>query len=864
MTMQTVDTPEQAIVALGANLGLSRPLLVEALRRLARLPGTRVSAVAPLYETDPVDVAPAFAARRFLNTVALLETTLPPEALLAAAQQIERTLGRPSVHAYHAPRTVDIDLICHGMRICTTQNLILPHPQARQRGFVLRPLADLLPDFHFPADPISVADHLRRLPEGGCRRQPDLPTPEELTMANPFLADAPFPLFDQMMPPAAEEALGLLLTLAEQRIDVLEAAPGEDWDDLVGAVHDACRPLTEAWGFVNHLHAVMNTEAWRALIETFQPKLVGFFLRVAQSRPLYRAYESLARQTLPPVRRRIVEALLRDARQAGVGLDGEARETFNALSCESARLATLFTNHVLDATKAFALTLTCPEEMDGLPVSFRGAAARAAGEAGAVGATEAHGPWRVTLDSAVYVPFMKDSRNRAARETLWRAQVTRASADETDNTALIEALLENRRRSAALLGFGSYAEQSLSRKMAGSVGAVDTLLETLLRAARGAAEREDAELLAFARAQGFAGERLMPWDTPFWAERLREARYAYDEESLRAYFPFPRVLDGLFALSSRLFGIRVDAADGQAPVWHPDVRFFRVSDQDGTPLAAFYLDPYSRPENKNGGAWMDSFRTREHRPDGTIALPVAVLVCNQSRPDGDRPSLMRFDEVTTLFHEFGHALQHMLTTVDDPQASGINGIEWDAVEIASQFLENFCYDRPTLDGLASHVDTGAPLPAELFDKILAARRFRAAAALLRQLYFAATDLELHARYPRTGESCANDVKTRMARTFLVQPVLLEDRFLCAFTHIFAGGYSAGYYSYKWSEVLAADAFGAFEEIAAADEAALAVLGRKFRDTVLGLGGGTHPGEVFRAFRGRDPSIDALLRRDGLE
>jgi oligopeptidase A len=323
------------------------------------------------------------------------------------------------------------------------------------------------------------------------------------------------------------------------------------------------------------------------------------------------------------------------------------------------------------------------------------------------------------------------------------------------------------------------------------------------------------------------------------------------------------VLEGLFQLAERLFSITITPADGEAPVWHPDVRFFRVADADGTPRACFYLDPYSRPATKSGGAWMNDFRTRDRRADGTLQLPMAVLVCNQSVPVGGQPPVMRFQEVNTLFHEFGHALQHMLTTVEEPEASGVNGIEWDAIEIASQFMENWCYDRPTLKGLSRHAETGEPLPDALFDKLVAAKNYRAATAMCRQLFFAAIDMDLYARYPKPEWPDADAVKRQNAVAYLPTPLLPEDRFLCSFTHIFGGGYAAGYYSYKWSEVLSADAFAAFEEAGLTDDAAVRATGLRFRDTLLALGGGEDPMAVYRHFRGRAPTVDALLRHSGL-
>jgi oligopeptidase A len=758
---------------------------------------------------------------------------------------------------------------------------------------------------------------------------------------NPLYHIPYHPAFDRLQPEQAEPALRALLTEAAVAVDQLERGFAPTWEGLMEPLYRACEPLFDAWGLVNHLLAVMNSEGWRQAHDSLQPELVTFGLRVSQSPAFYRGYLALRdadRNTgllgncgsatpwrdvrcnnnqsaglLSGPRRRILDSAIRGAEQSGVGLTGADRERFNAIQQELAKRSTDFSHNLLDAVKAYTLWLRDPRDakgpkapsaVEGLPASLLASAAQAAREAGEPQATPAAGPWRITLDAAVAVPFLLHCRNRALREELFRAQCTKASAGKLDNSAHIERILALRREMAGLLGFSNYADLSLSRKMAPSVAAVDQFAAELATAAGAPARRELEELQAFARSQGFAEASLAPWDVPFWAERLRETRYAYSEEELRAYFQFPRVLEGMFALAGRLFGIRVEAADGEAPVWHPDVRFFRVyavTDDSGenggasatssvwrrgappssTPtsglsgaggassaspvcLACFFVDPYTRPATKRGGAWMDSFRTRDRRPDGTLQLPMAVLVCNQTVPGENHPSLMRFDEVTTLFHEFGHALQHMLTTVEDPEASGIHNIEWDAVEVASQFMENWCYERATVQGLSCHVETGAALPDDLFEKLRAAKNYRAASALLRQLFFAATDMDLHARYPRPEWPDADAVKRAAAQRLLPMPLLPEDRFLCSFSHLFAGGYAAGYYGYKWSEVLSADAFAAFEEAGLDNETAVQATGRRYRDTILSLGGGTHPMEVFQSFRGRPPTVDALLRHTGLK
>jgi oligopeptidase A len=494
-------------------------------------------------------------------------------------------------------------------------------------------------------------------------------------------------------------------------------------------------------------------------------------------------------------------------------------------------------------------------------------AAQSARDAGEEEATAENGPWRITLDYPSYIPFMQHSTRRDWRETLYKAFVSRASSGELDNTPHIERILELRQEKSTLLGFESYAELSLASKMAPHVEAVETLLEELRRASYAAAGKEFEELKAFAAAKGAAEVAdLKQWDVSFWSERQREEKFDFTAEELRPYFPLPQVLDGLFALVKRLFGVTVMAADGQAPVWHPDVRYFQIADETGTPIAYFYLDPYSRPAEKRGGAWMDECLGRAKLVEAgktTTRLPVAYLICNQTPPVDGKPSLMTFGEVETLFHEFGHGLQHMLTTVDYPGAAGISNVEWDAVELPSQFMENWCYDRPTLMGMAKHYETGEPLPEHYYQKLLAARTYMSGTTMLRQLHFGFVDLELHHRYRPGGGETPLQVRDRIAESTTILPPIPEDNFLCAFGHIFAGGYAAGYYSYKWAEVLSADAFAAFEEVGLDNEGAIAETGKRYRDTVLALGGGMPPMEVFKEFRGREPSTEPLLRHSGL-
>jgi oligopeptidase A len=688
---------------------------------------------------------------------------------------------------------------------------------------------------------------------------------------NPLLIGKGLPPFEAIKPEHVVPAVTQLLAELDEELAILEAKVTPTWSGLVEPLDRLGERLTWSWGIVSHLMGVKNSPELREAYEAIQPQVVQFSNKLNQSQPLYKAFKALregdAWNSLEPAQQRIVEAAIKDADLSGVGLEGEKRERFNAIQLELAELSNKFSNHVLDATKAFSMTLTTQDEVDGLPPSLTSLAAQAARAAGEENATAENGPWLITLDYPSYVPFMQHSTRGDLREKLYKAFISRASTGELDNTPLIERILELRKEKAMLLGFNSYAELSLAKKMAPNVEAVEALLEELRRASYDAAHQELEELKAFAASKGAQeASDLKHWDISFWSERQREEKFAFSAEELRPYFPLPQVLDGLFALVKRLFGVTVTAADGTAPVWHEDVRYFQIADETGTPIANFYLDPYSRPAEKRGGAWMDDCIGRAKITEAgtkTTRLPVAYLVCNQTPPVDGKPSLMTFNEVETLFHEFGHGLQHMLTKVDYAGAAGINNVEWDAVELPSQFMENWCYDRPTLMGMAKHYETGESLPEHYYQKLLAARHYMSGSAMLRQLHFSRVDLELHHRYQPGGDETPANVRNRIAKTTTILPPLPEDAFLCAFGHIFGGGYAAGYYSYKWAEVLSADAFAAFEDAGLNDEDAIATTGKRYRDTVLALGGSLHPMEVFKAFRGREPSTEPLLRHSGL-
>lgn len=688
----------------------------------------------------------------------------------------------------------------------------------------------------------------------------------------PLLQDAlgpqpRMPRFDAVRADGVVPAMEWVLTQFHQQLDQLErdlaAGAPVSVTRRVEALHEL---LGRPWGIVEHLLSVQHSEALQAAQELMQPKVVAAYLRLAQSTAVYSACLDLLND--PEFDRRdgwqAAKLLVRDARLAGVGLPGEQRAAFAALAERLADLGTRFQNNVLQSTRAFALDLRDPADVDGLPDSLRGLLASRYASAHQTQANPAHGPWRVGLDFPSFGPFLQHSTRRDLREHLYRAYVGRATGSDADNTPILREILALRQEQAELLGYPHFAALSFASKAA-TLQQAEAQLEALLARARPAGERELRALQALAQSRGqLPQDGLQPWDVAYWAEQLRKATHDLDEEALRPYFALPRVLSGIFDLCKRLFGIEIELADGETPVWHPDVQFFRVV-KDGLPIAWFFLDPYSRPADKRGGAWMNEClsRTREADDPASVQLPVAYLICNQSPPVGDQPSLMTFAELRTLLHELGHGLQHMLTQVDHGLISGIRGVEWDVVELPSQFMENWAYDWPTIQSMSAHWQTGEQLPKAMFDRLLAARTFRAGSDVLRQLTFALTDLALHKQGKQTAQMDPFAVYQQVAARTSPLPPLADDRFLCSFSHIFGGGYAAGYYSYKWAEVLSADAFAPFAALDSADAAGLTALGAAFAEHILGVGGAV-PGMIaFERFRGRPPEIEPLLAQYGL-
>ncbi|KAJ8605658.1 hypothetical protein CTAYLR_000169 [Chrysophaeum taylorii] len=663
---------------------------------------------------------------------------------------------------------------------------------------------------------------------------------------NALLEQESLPKFSRIEVSQVVPGVSSLLEEMEGKVSGLEFKP--TYEDTVEAVEKASARLFYAWGVVGHLNGVNNSEELRAAFAEMQPKVVEATTKLGQSKPLFEALEGVEETG---ARKRAVDMNSRQMRLGGVGLEGAAKQEFNANKMRLSKLATDFSNNVLDATK-WELVL---EDASGLPESARALAAERAKKKHPEATADA-GPWVVSLDIPSYLPAMKHLQDESVRETLYKAYIGRAGAQ---NAELMDEILELRRRQAELLGFETFADMSLSAKMADLEG-VDELHELLASKAVPAAKRDLRDL------EAFAGRELKHWDVAYYSERMREDM-GVDEEALRPYFALDGVLEGLFGLIERLFGVVVmEENDGIIEVWHPDVRFFGVYEKEKK-IAAFYLDPYSRPETKRSGAWMDvcvgksKAVEREH--------PVAYLTCNGSPPAGGKPSLMTFSEVETLYHEMGHGLQHMLTKVDDGEVAGINGIEWDAVELPSQFMENFLLHKPTLYSFAKHYETGEPLPEDAFAKLKKVKKFQAGMMMARQIAFGALDIELHARYDNNNESLF-EVQNRIFKKYLpMAPLEPDDKFLASFSHIFALSYSSAYYSYKWAEVMSADAFAAFEEAGLDDDDddddadLLREIGMRFRNTVLALGGSEHPADVYRKFRGKPPTVDALLRHSGL-
>jgi oligopeptidase A len=675
-------------------------------------------------------------------------------------------------------------------------------------------------------------------------------------MSNNPLIDYPeLPPFSKIQPEHVLPAVEQLVADGRARIQQVLAEGKFDYAHLVQALDEEDDRLGKAFGPAGHLNAVAQNEALRNAYNSCLPLLSEYGTEVGQNAQLCAAYQTLRDSdewsSLSEAQQKDIENTLRDFRLSGVDLPEDKKAQYMANSKRLSELTSKFSDNTLDATQAWTKHISDEAELDGLPDSAK---------AGAVDRAKADGKdgWLLTLDAPVFIAVMSHCKNAELRKEMYVAWTTKASdqgpqAGQFDNSAIMDEILKLRHDQAQLLGFANFAEESLATKMARDVNEVIQFLEDLAKRAKPQAEQELEALRAFAAEKG--ADDLNPWDIGFWSERLREERYSISEEELRPWFPADTVINGMFAVVGKLFGIQFRQRD-DVDLWHEDARFYELVDDDGSVRAAFYLDMYART-GKRGGAWMDDARIRRRRPDGSLQTPVAYLTCNFAPPAGGKPGLLTHDEVVTLFHEFGHGLHHMLTEQDVSGISGINGVAWDAVELPSQFLENWCWTEEGIALISGHYETGEPLPKEKLDKMLAAKNFQGAMQMVRQLEFSLFDMRIHAEY-QEGLDIYQVLKEVREQVAVIQPPAFN-RFPNSFGHIFAGGYAAGYYSYKWAEVLSADAYSRFEEEGEFNEDT----GRAFRSEILAKGGSREPMELFKAFRGREPSVEPLLRHCGI-
>jgi oligopeptidase A len=669
--------------------------------------------------------------------------------------------------------------------------------------------------------------------------------------ANVLLQDSALPRFEAIAPEMIEPAISRLSAEQRLRVAQIEAEPTPTFSSVVEPLEELQHRLSRVWSPVVHLNAVMNSEALRAAYNACLPLLSEYHTDLSQSERLYRAYAHIAHsehESLDAVQREVVEHALRDFRLAGVALDAARKARFKAVMMQLSRLSAKFEENVLDATNAWSHHLRERAQLAGINEGIVEQARRRAADAGLEG-------WLFGLDQPTYVAIVTDADSAALRRAFYEAWCTRASEQgpsggKFDNTLVMEEILRLRHEAARLLDFNNYAEYALANRMARTVPEVTDFLRQLVRAAKPVAAAELAEL------EQFAGCSLEPWDITYYSERLQQSRYSVSQEELRDYLPLPRVLLGLFEVAEKLFDVRIREREGVS-VWHADARYFEVQSPSGAPLASFYLDAYARP-HKRSGAWMDDCIGRKALNGQTI-LPVAYLVCNSLPPAGDRPALLTHDDVVTLFHEFGHGLHHMLTRVNYPSLAGINGVAWDAVELPSQFMENYAWQSDVLNRISAHVRSGEAIAPQVQRQLIATRSFQAGLQTLRQVEFALFDMRMHAEYDPARGGRIYEILSEVRREVAVLGIPDWNRYPHSFGHIFAGGYAAGYYSYKWAEVLAADAFGAFVEHGTFDRATA----RRFLESILARGGSRDALEGFVEFRGRKPEVAALLRQYGM-
>lgn len=680
-------------------------------------------------------------------------------------------------------------------------------------------------------------------------------------MSNPLLENTPLPQFSKILPehvkPAVEKAIADCKKTIEQ---VLETNDSYTWDNLVEPINDADDILGKLWSPVSHMNSVVNSETLREAYESCLPLLSEYSTFVGQHQGLFEAYQDFATsdeyQTLDTAQRKVIDNTLRDFTLSGIALPPEQKKRYGKIVSRLSELGSTFSNNLLDATHAYTVYITKEAELNGLPESAKDAAAAQAK------AQDKEG-WLFTLDIPSYLPVMMYCDNRDLREKLYCGFVTRASdqgpnAGEYDNSDIMNEILALRHELAQLLGFDNFAEKSLATKMANSTSEVLGFLEDLAKKSKVQGKEDLEQVKEFAK-KTYDVSDLAPWDLPYYSEKLKQSRFSISDEELRPYFPEDKVVSGLFEVVDRLFGIKITEKE-DIDTWHSDVKFYDIYDANQHYRGSFYLDLYARAK-KRGGAWMDDCVGRRKLTSGEVQYPVAYLTCNFNGPVGDKPALFTHDEVVTLFHEFGHGLHHMLTQIDACGVSGIDGVPWDAVELPSQFLENWCWQPEALAFISGHYETDEPLPEDMLDKMLAAKNYQSAMQMLRQLEFGLFDFLMHANYSPDEENTQyiQQVLDQVRDEYSVVPAASFNRFQHSFGHIFGGGYAAGYYSYKWAEVLSADAFSRFEEEGVFNSA----VGKDFLNHILEKGGSQEPSELFKAFRGREPNIDALLRHSGI-
>lgn len=688
--------------------------------------------------------------------------------------------------------------------------------------------------------------------------------------SNPLINNFDLPKFGEIRPEHIDEAVDFLLSNLENTIKTLEKVTDPTWNNLMVPLEKVSRLSTSIWGTVYHLNLVQNTDELRTAIEKNQKRIVELSLSLQQNEKIYQNYKKLLdseeSKGFNAAKKRILEKAIKSAQKSGIELPTDSRKRFIEIEKSIKELKSKFSNNVLDSNKSSFLIIKDASDMAGLSSSYLKMTSdlynkSQKDEKDFTPSNPENGPYKITLDAPVLIPFLEKAKSSEKRKELYYLHITRASSGKFDNSNVMMDILKLRKEKANLLGFKTYVDLTLDNYMASNIDNVRNLLGKIEKPAKTLSKKEFEELTNFAKSYD-GKEKIENWDVKYYQNLLMENRYSYSEDDIKPYFPLSSVLNGLFEITQKLFGVTVVEATNKVATWNEDVTYYEIFDENEQKIAAFFLDPYSRPENKKGGAWMDECIVKGYHNE-KLMLPVAYLCCNFTPPSSEQPSLLTFSDVTTMFHEFGHGLQHMLTEVCEVSASGINGVEQDAVEIASQFMENWCYHKETAISMSGHYKTGEKLPEELFDKLLASKNYMVGNFDMRQLYFGNLDLKLHHEFDPNSGKDPHKVVHEIANELLPIPIDPKDRSTCAFGHIFAGGYASGYYSYKWAEIISSDAFASFEDAGLDKQEKIKEVGLKYRKTILGQGGSRHPMDVFKEFKNKEPSIEPYLRHNGI-